>query len=163
MILHCIDILRHGLDSLKKKMRYKDYNVEAAKQQLDEVLESFERAVSQSLHTLCEEKQIEPVGELDQEDFAQPRKGEKDGGKPKGTPSMSKKSKSTEKDSSKAKPDISALPKKVIKVTELDKHIKKLRVQELKALHTDCKLMSIHQMMVKIEEYIERLERMAKV
>ena len=172
MILHCIDVLKGGLDSLKKMMRYKDYNVGVAKQHLDEVLESFEEIVSQPLPQLPEHKEdkyAEPdkqIGEPDHEVFMHPKKGEKDGGKPKGSSSTSKKSKIAEKDSGKAKSDskdTTALPEKVIQVTELDKHIRKLRAQELDALHIDCKLMPIHQMMIKIEEYIERLKKMAKV
>ena len=53
------------------------------------------------------------------------------------------------------------LPKK--EFTELDKHIRKLRVQEWEALHNDCRLMPINQLLGKIEEYIERLKRMAEV
>lgn len=161
MILHCIDILREGLDSLKKMMRNKDYDVDAAKQHLDRVLKSFEEIVSQPLPQFPDhkkDKHTEHIGELVRE--------ERDGGKPKGSSFTSKKSKTTEKDSSKAKSDTkdtTALSEKVIQVTELDKHIRKLRVQELDALHMDCKLMPIHQMMVKIEEYIERLKKMAKV
>jgi hypothetical protein len=106
MILHCIDILREGMDSLKKMMRYKDYDIDSAKQHMDRMLKSFEELLGQSLPPL---------------------------------------------------------PEKVAQVTELDKHMRKLRVQELEALYTECKLMPIHQMMVKIEEYIEQLQRMAKV
>ena len=47
MILHCIDILREGLGSLKKMMRYKDYDIEEAKKCIDRVLESFEEILSQ--------------------------------------------------------------------------------------------------------------------
>ena len=171
MIRHLIGILRDGLESLKKKKGCNEDDIDAAKQQ---VLESFEKAVSQSLPPLPERKHVEPdkhvgPGELDHEDFAAhgSKKGERDGGKAKGSSSTSKKSKATEKESSKAyksdSMDTTALPEKVIRVTELDKHIRKLRVQELKALHTDCKMMPIHQMMAKVEEYIERLKKMAKV
>ena len=156
--------------SLKKMMRYKDYDIEEAKKCIDRVLESFEEILSQDrgenqpLPPLPDGRKhaAEPgrqVGGLDQGDFSHPKKGEKDGKKTKGSSSAQKKSKDTRADSE----DITALPEKIIQVTELDKYIRKLRVQELEALRTDCKLMPVHQMMVKIEEYIERLNRMAKV
>ena len=160
------------MGSLKKMMRYKDYDIEAAKQHIDRVLESFEvilsqdRSQGQPLPPLPDGKKdkhaAEPgrqVGGLDREDFSHSKKGEKDGKKMKGSSSAQKKSKDTRADSE----DITALPEKIIQVTELDKYIRKLRVQELEALRTDCKLVPIHQMMVKIEEYIEQLNRMAKV
>ena len=158
MILHCINILKEGLDSLKKMMKYKDYDINDAKQHLDEVLKLFKKAVSQSLPPFPDskkDKHIEPdmhIGEL--EVFTTSKKGEK-----------AKKTKGAEKEGGKAKPDSkdTMLTEKVVEVTELDKHIRKLRVQELEALHTDCRLMPIHQMMVKIDEYTDRLKRMAKV
>ena len=155
MILHCIDILKEGLDSVKKMMKYKDYDVNAAKEHLDKVLKSFEIAVSQSLpplpNLIKKDKHIEPgAAEIFTAPFV--KKGEK-----------AKKGKA---DIGKAKSDSkdTTLTEKVdIEVTELDKHTRKLRIQELEALHIDCKLMPIHQMMVKIEEYVDRLKRMAKV
>ncbi len=158
------------MDSLKKMMRYKDYDIEAAKKHMNRVLESFEEILSQDLPPLPDykkDKHAEPgkqVGGLDQDDFSHPKKGERDGKmKTKGSSSTPKKGKATEKEARADSEDSTALSEKVIQVTELDKHMRKLRVQELKALHTDCKLMPIHQMMVKIEEYIEQLQRMAKV
>ena len=162
------------MGSLKKMMRYKDYDVKVAKQHIDRVLESFEvilsqdRSQGQPLPPLPDGKKdkhaAEPgrqVGGLDREDFSHPKKGagEKDGKKMKVSSSAQKKSKDTRADSE----DIAALPEKIIQVTELDKYIRNIRVQELEALRSDCKLMPVHQMMVKIEEYIERLNRMAKV
>ena len=146
MILHCTNILKENLDSLKKMMRKKDYDVSAAKQCLDEKLKSFEEAIGQSLPSLHDRRK-------DKVSTA-PKKDEKE-----------KKTKGTEKDAGKAKPDSkdTMLTEKVFEVTELDKYIWKLRVQELEALHTDCRLMPIHQMIVKIEEYTDCLKRMAKV
>lgn len=165
------------MDSLKKMMRFKEYDIKAAKQQVYTVLESFEEILSQDrgedqpLPPLPDGKKgkhaAKPgiqVGGLDQEDSSHPKKGEKDGTKKtKGSSSAQKKTKVTDIKARADSEDITALSEKVIQVTELDKHIRKLRVQELEALRTDCKLMPIHQMMVKIEEYIEQLNRMAKV
>lgn len=47
--------------------------------------------------------------------------------------------------------------------TELDKHLRKLREQEWDALYKDCRLTPVNQLVEKYEEFIDTLERMAKV